>query len=494
MSAAQKGLLSLHVDSVPSRRVTVSFRDPGGRVVIADQRAFRVVNPEYDETLTRLFETKLYAQLVSGEQLIGTRVVDDQHLKQQLIQAVLPEHPDSLVFEHDFIAFPSYPYEWPPEMLYAAGELTLNLMEKLLSASFGLKDASPYNVLFRGSKPIFIDLLSLESRESRDSTWLAYAQFTRNFIRPLLADKYFGVGLDQTFRVHRDGLQPEDVFKLSSSWQKLHPSFLTSVSLPTLLSRIDPSRYQKIYKPRLSRSHEQAAFVLKRQLQGLRRKLKAVKPLETRKSTWCGYEDQTQDREQYLPVKSAFVERALTEQTIKTVLDVGCNFGHFSLLAAKAGCSVVAIDQDPVVVGGLWRRGNAANLNVLPLVINIARPTPGLGWRNRETIAFLDRALGTFQCVFMLAVIHHLLVTERIPLDEIIRLASELTTDMLIIEFISPQDPMFQLITRGNANLYQYLTRELFESAIAKYFVIERSEQVENSGRWLYQLRRTEVV
>jgi SAM-dependent methyltransferase len=493
MSATREDLLTLRADDRLSPP-TVSFRDPSGRVVIAENRAFRVVDNDYQDTVAAFLATQLCSDLVQNEALILTRSVADPDLREQLIRIAMPQRPDAMVLEHEHIAFPSYPYEWPPEMLYAAGELTLDLMERLLPESFGLKDASPYNVLYRGNKPIFIDLLSIERRDLKDSTWLAYAQFTRTFIRPLLADKYFGVGLDQTFRVYRDGLQPEHVFRMSSMWQKFHPVFLTSVSLPALLSRMDPGRYQKIYQPRPSRSAEQASFILERQLRGLRRKLEAAKPDDGRKSSWHDYEEREPQKERNLPLKRTFVKHALIEHRPMRVLDVGCNRGYFSLLAAQSGCSVVAIDQDPVVVGGLWRRAAEEKLNILPLVVDLTRPTAGLGWRNLETRGFLERALGSFECVMMLAVIHHMLVTERIPLEEILRLASELTTDMLIIEFVAPEDSMFRLLTRGNHHLYEYLTRDLFETVSAKYFVIERTEQVGDSARWLYQMRRARVA
>lgn len=494
MSATRKDHQSLRSGGRLSPGIAVSFRDPGGRVVIADNRAFRVVDDEYEETVRTFLATPLSSSLVAAEMLIDTRNVDDAALRDELIQIALPNHPDAMVLEHEHVAFPSYPYEWPPEMLHAAGELTLDLMERLLEEKFGLKDASPYNILYQGPKPIFIDLLSIEKRDEKDSTWLAYAQFTRTFIRPLLADKYFGIGLNQTFRVYRDGLQPEHVFRMSSAWRKFHPVFLTSVSLPVLLSRMDPKRYQTIYQPHSSRSADQALFILKHQLRGLRRKLAAARPFDRRKSSWHDYEELEQQKELNLPAKRVFVERALKERGPRRVLDVGCNRGYFSVLAAQSGCSVVAIDQDPVVVGRLWQRAGEEKLDILPLVVDITRPTAGLGWRNLETKSFLDRALGSFDGVMMLAVIHHMLVTERIPLDEILRLASELTTDLLIIEFVGPEDEMFRLLTRGNEHLYEYLNRELFERVSAKYFFIERTEQVGDSHRWLYQMRRVKVA
>ena len=493
MTATREGP-DLRSDDRAVRPTTVSFRDPSGRVVIADNRAFRVVDPDSQETLTAFLTSPLSSELVDREMLVNTRIVEDPELREQLIQLAMPQCPQALVLEHEHIAFPSYPYEWPPEMLYAAGELTLDLMNRLLPENLVLKDASPYNILYRGHKPIFIDLLSIEKRALEDSTWLAYAQFTRTFISPLLADKYFGVRLDQTFRVYRDGLQPEQVFRMSSMMQKLHPALLTTISLPALLSRMDPNRYQTIYQPRQRRSAELASFILERQLRGLRRKLKAAKPAAARKSSWHDYEEQEAQKERNLPGKKTFVERAINEHGPKRVLDIGCNRGYFSMLAAKAGCSVVAIDQDPVVVGQLFRLAVQEKLDVLPLVTDITRPTAGLGWRNTETRGFLDRARGSFQCVMMLAVIHHMLVTERIPLEEILQLASELTTDLLIIEFVPTDDSMFRLLTRGNERLYEYLNQEVFEDVSSRYFVIERAEQVGDSGRRLYQMRRAAVA
>jgi hypothetical protein len=74
------------------------------------------------------------------------------------------------IFEHERIPFPSYAHEWPPEMLAAAGTLTLELFRNALPEGFGLKDATPYNVLFRGAQPVFVDVLSFERREPRDAT------------------------------------------------------------------------------------------------------------------------------------------------------------------------------------------------------------------------------------------------------------------------------------------------------------------------------------
>ena len=80
-------------------------------------------------------------------------------------------------------------------MLHSAATLTLDLAEKLLEEGIGLKDATPFNLLFRGAKPVFVDWLSFEKRGPQDPIWLSKAQFIRTFCLPLLVNKYLGFQL-----------------------------------------------------------------------------------------------------------------------------------------------------------------------------------------------------------------------------------------------------------------------------------------------------------
>jgi SAM-dependent methyltransferase len=194
-------------------------------------------------------------------------------------------------------------------------------------------------------------------------------------------------------------------------------------------------------------------------------------------------------REQFAE-KEKFVTTALSEFAPKRVLDVGANTGHFSVIAVRNGGSVVAIDGDAAVTGGIWRRAREENLDILPLVVNLAQPTPALGWRNRECPSFLERASGAFDCVLMLAVIHHMLATERVPLDEIAALAADLTSDLLLIEFVAPADPMFRRLSRGRDELYAYLHVDLFEPTFAARFETIRKHRIVDSERTLYLLRK----
>jgi 2-polyprenyl-3-methyl-5-hydroxy-6-metoxy-1,4-benzoquinol methylase len=265
------------------------------------------------------------------------------------------------------------------------------------------------------------------------------------------------------------------------------------VFLPAWLNNKRSKGNDSLYRARRVRNAERSRFVLEHHFKRLRRQLDKLRPV-ARDSNWSGY--MTADRhfsDAYLHAKELFVSEALEQARPRNVLDVGCNTGHFSRLAAERGASVVAIDQDPTVVDAVWRGAAADGLDVLPLVVNLARPTPAVGWRNEECPSFLERARGKFDLVLMLAVLHHLLVSEQIPLPAILELAAELTSEFLIVEFVAPADSMFHSLVRGREELYRELTKEAFERFATESFTVVRSRRL-NDTRWIYLLRKRDAV
>jgi SAM-dependent methyltransferase len=290
------------------------------------------------------------------------------------------------------------------------------------------------------------------------------------------------------FLTHRDGLEPEEVFRMCGPLQKLLPPILNLVSLPTWLSA--RANDGALYEQNRRVGREKARFILELLFKRLDRTVVKLAPGPTQDSSWRGYMKMHSYAGASFAMKEGFVEAALVEFHPKRVLDIGANTGHFSLLAARHGASVVAIDSDAVCMGTLWNEARKQSADILPLVVDISRPSPALGWRNRECPGFLDRACGVFDCVLVLAVLHHLLIRERIPLQEVFDLAARLTTEWLVIEYIAPEDEMFRQLTRGQGDLYTTLTREAFELAAQRQFDILRSAQVPDSQRWLYLLHR----
>lgn len=452
-----------------------SFRDPAGYVVLEQDRVRRYVYPHGLANLNAYLNSQAAAKGIEEGSILSAAILD---------RSDAPE--EWTVLEHERVWFPSYVDEWPAEMLHAAGLLTIDLANGLLAESRGLKDATPHNILFRGPKPVFVDVLSFEPRKPLDPVWLAAAQFSRTFILPLLAYRILGITPDQIFRSRRDGIDPRELRKWIPGWRACLPPALGTVTIPALLSA---QERPGIYQPREARSTEEAQFVLSRQFRRLKKLLGAIPPAAP--SEWSQYEGQ---KPSYSSVESEakrrFVQQAIDRIRPAHVLDVGANTGEFSLLASATGAEVVAIDSDPLAIGILWRRAKKADANILPLVVDISRPSPPTGWRNGEQSSFLDRARGKFDCVLMLALVHHLLVNERVPLGEMFSLAAELSNRSLLIEYVGPEDPMFRKISRGRDDLHAHLTPELFEREARPWFRVAESFEAPMSHRKLYWMER----
>lgn len=463
-----------------------SFRDPAGQLLQLGGRVLRVVGADSAAEVVAVLDTDAVRGLVEEGKLVATTVLDGP-------PAALAGHTlasGSLVLEHPAVEFPSYPYEWPPELLYDAGRLTLEIARRLLEHGLGLKDATPFNVLFSFTGAVFVDVLSVERRDPLDPIWLPYAQFARSFLLPLAVSRHLGLSLQRIFLTSRDGLEPSEVYGWCGWPARLRPPFLGLVTLPAWLSPSAEASGRRLYSRRES-SPEKARFVLGSLLARTTRALARLEPGGARSSSWSSYTDVARLSSDELRIKGEFVEQVVARSRIREVLDVGCNTGHFSLLAARAGARVVAIDSDAVVVGRLYRAARAAGAGVLPLVVDFSRPSPATGWRNAECRSFLQRARGRFDLVLMLAVVHHLAVTERVPLPELAGAAAELTRSLLLIEFVAFEDPQFQSLLRGRDALHRDWTFEAFARAFASSFeLLERREC--SKTRSLCLMRRTD--
>ena len=206
--------------------------------------------------------------------------------------------------------FPVTRMSGPREMLHAAGSLTIDLAMESVEEGFGLKDATPENVLFRGSAPVFVDVLSFERRDPLDGAWMAYAQFVRTFLLPLLANREFGMPAYRLLAGQRDGLEPEAVYRWAGPLQRLSPPFLSLVSMPKWLASRG-SKDPAIYHPKPASSEGQARFILQGVLKSCRRHLNRVKPRPT-DSAWSNYLDhKSLYTSAQLAQKEAFVTEAL---------------------------------------------------------------------------------------------------------------------------------------------------------------------------------------
>lgn len=452
-----------------------SFRDPSGFIFRSGGTLYRQVNHSYRPDFEKLIASGLYDELTRKGWLVRHEEV--RGFAADPAQAFTVLQPEPI----DFI---SYPYEWSFSQLQDAALLTLDIQLAALERGLSLKDASAYNVQFRGGRPIFIDTLSFESyREG--SPWVAYRQFCQHFLAPLALMAKKDVRLAQLLRVHIDGV----------------PLDLASKMLPTrtwfsfgLLSHLHlHARVQVAWSGTEGQVEGQRRGVGKVSklglvglLQGLRKTVAKLtwKPAGTE---WGDYYNATNYSDEAFQLKQRLVASFLEQAAPATVWDLGANTGVFSRLASQRGLPTVAFDIDPAAVEQNYRRLRAGNRErLLPLLLDLTNPSPGLGWSSQERDSLLER--GPVDCVMALALVHHIAISNNVPLEWIARFLAR-AGRKLIIEFVPKEDSQVQRLLSAREDIFPDYNEEGFEAAFGTAFTIERKEAVQGSKRTLYLMQ-----
>ena len=88
----------------------------------------------------------------------------------------------------------------------------------------------------------------------------------------------------------------------------------------------------------------------------------------------------------------------------------------------------------------------------------------------------------------VLALIHHLAISNNLPLNHIAGYFASLCHH-LIIEFIPKEDSQVQRLLQSRTDIFSEYTEERFVEAFSIYFEIVRKEHVADSTRTLYLMK-----
>ncbi|MBB4059633.1 class I SAM-dependent methyltransferase [Salinibacter ruber] len=452
-------------------RVAGSFRDPSGFLFRRGGTLYRQVNSVYREDYDRLMESGLYNELVGSGLLVAHEEVD-----------IDPAGPDAYrIIRPELVPFISYPYEWSFSQLQDAALLTLEIQKRALEADQSLKDASAYNVQFRQGRPVFIDSLSFEEYEE-GSPWIAYGQFCRHFLAPLALMSYTDVRLGQLFRTHLDGVPLDLASTLLPARSYLSFSLLSHIHFHAK----GQDRYADVSDEKEVPDRE----VGRTQLLGIIDNLQsAVSGLswEPEGTEWAGYYDDTNYSSEGFDAKEAFVAEAVDTHGPEAVWDLGANTGRFSRIAAESGARTLALDIDPAAVEKGYRacRDNGQP-NILPLVLDLTNPSPGIGWEHAERKSLMDR--GPADMALALALVHHLAISNNVPLPRLAGFFSQLC-ETLVVEFVPKSDGQVQRLLVTREDIFDDYTQEHFEEAFREHFTIEETKDVPESKRTLYRMQ-----
>lgn len=422
-------------------------------------------------------DSGLMSKLVDRGLLLGCEEAD--------APAIEIQPKPSYVLEHPRIPFISYPYEWSFSLHRRAALHHLDLHLAALEDGFTLSDATAYNVQFRGTKPIFIDHLSLIPYREGD-VWIGHRQFCMQFLNPLIFWSRLGVQPNHWFRGSLEGIAPEDLAPLLSLRHNLSLTVMTHVTVQAALQKRSVRKGTNAGKPGERRLPKRAFTGM---LEGLRSHITALR-LPGKATVWGDYAQNTSYADEEAAGKRQFVAEMVAATKPGLLFDLGCNSGDYSQVALDAGAgSVVGFDFDHAALELAFNRFDQTKAPFLPLWLDAANPSPSQGWAQAERKGFAERA--SADALVALAFIHHIVIGRNVPM--------QMCIDWLIgmaptgvIEFPPKSDVQVQRLLAQREDIFPDYDEDHFLEAVRRRARIVQSRHLSEGGRLLVWYDRGE--
>lgn len=467
----------------------LSLHDPENVAFKYENAWYRIAKAESASALIKLSNSALLTDLYRREKIVRFEKVGGDEAENVLNAyagaSILINRESTEVFKVDTFKFISYPWEWTNEYLSAAGELTIELRNSLLEIGLDLKDASAFNIQFGINGPCLIDLGSIENWNP-NVVWPASKQFVEHFLNPLV------IG-------NRRRIASADVWEMS---RKGGMSSFVSRNLMTLKSRLIPTVaiLQWMTQPSESatagigfqESKKDNSLILKANRKLNYRLLKSLKIVGSlkRSTTWSDYGDREHYTAEQLELKINqsinFVKNLSNENG--AIIDVGGNDGKIaSRIAKELDIFVVVMDQD---IGALENTSQQQILGsnfpkkVMPIIGNLMTAMNTHGLLNREFDSLVARIKP--RAVLCHAVLHHVVITQAIPLKYVVEALASFECPIQI-EFVLEHDPKVKLLKGMINNWTGEYSLEGLVLELGRYFpTVEIGSKITDSRILVY--------
>ena len=442
-----------------------SFRDPAGFVFVKEAVTYRQINTVGQEDYDLLMHSGLYDRLVEKGFLIPHQEIFD-NIPVGAYKIIRPQ-------QLDFI---SYPYEWSFSMLKDAALLTLEIQKIALEHDMSLKDASAYNVQFVNGRPMFIDTLSFTKND--DCPWPAYRQFCQHFLAPLLLMAKRDASLQILLRDYIDGIPLPLAANLLPSATKFSPKILLHIHLH--------ARAQTKYADANSAQRRLPVFTVKQKVMMIDSLISSVHSIRwvPKTTEWGDYYTFTNYTDESMEHKASLVETFVKVVNPATCWDMGANNGFFTRIVSNFGVKSIAFDIDPVAVEKNYlETKRLKETNILPLLCDLLNPSPSIGWNLKERKSLTAR--GRVDLAMGLALIHHLAISNNLPLSKIAEFFAGIA-NMVIMEFVPKTDSKVQILLATRKDIFPGYNEENFEREFSNYFTVRDKSKIRGSDRVLY--------
>lgn len=407
-------------------RSPLSYADEAGPVYFTADRVFRAVPPEAEPRLRALVASGLLEALAE-KGLIPPAKISAENLPGS-----------SFVIEQPRLPFVTYPYEWSYGMFRAAAACVLEVNEIANRFGYELADCHGFNVVFDGPRPQYVDLGSLAPRPAGARDWLALETFARSYEYPLRIWSDGGSFLARRLVAASELMSHADYGLYRWPWLRggaaaRYEKWRHYWFRYRQLSRIPPERIQARLPPvmrKMLRRVIDGGFLpgQKPNLARLRRRV-MQQGRSGPEGSWSVY--QGDDAGFVNTPRFARVAEIIATERLDSVLELGGNQGYFCdlLLSSQAARQVVCTDAEEAAVDRAHaraaRNGSRLHTAVLDCVHPMVNP-------------FGEPPPARLRCdgVVALAVTHHLLLTQRVPVERVLRSMAAYARRFVAIEFM----------------------------------------------------------
>ena len=464
-----------------------SFKDPAGCVyrIFGETNGLRIVrglNRAAGEITEKLLAEPFFRQLMAAGHVVKT-----ERLRREALNDLgLVGKGWRAAVEHEPVEVVTWPYEWPFSMLKDAALLQLHLLEESAKNGWILKDSTPFNIQWKGSCPVFVDVPSFVPWEDGEY-WRGYRQFSAMFLTPLLLTAHLGIPFQPLLRSRLEGLPPEEAARYFYGLRRFKRGVLPHIWFPAKAERHVHRRKGKVIDSRRGGMLRFFALLdsLKRLIAGL--------SYRADRSDWSRYNEiHTYDGVDF-ERKKDFVRRQMASHPPPGLTwYLGAKTGVFSRLAAHHSRMVVATDSDQDAVDLLYRETRRGGpQNTICLLMDVTNPSPGQGWAGQERSAF-DRRFRP-DMILCLALIHHIRISANIPiplfLDWLRRFGAS-----VILEVVGREDEMVQKLLESKRENYEDYSAENIEKEISSRFSVRDRLKLKDGSRVLLLLEPTHGI
>lgn len=441
-----------------------SFRDPTGSVFFSGNSVYRSISDKTAPIIEKLFQTSFFQEYMNEGKIIPTSLIPNTY-----------NVPGKYVLQHEKIPFFTYPYEWSFYMLKDAALLTLDILKKCLAEGYILKDGTAWNLTYHRGKMVFFDILSIDKYEE-GQVWNGYQQFCNEFLYPLFIKAYKNIDFQQLFKGTLFGIDTNLIRKMFNTKDILKPGVFKHVFVNAILAG-----NKKVASATLKNRFKLPKSALIGIAGSLIKIIKSLK-YDNKHSIWIDYAENNTYTDKDELAKIDFIKEFSNHYPRNSkIVDLGCNTGNYSFLAAKSH-DLISCDIDNNCIDNIYRQTTNNTTSITPMVLNLMNPSANSGWDLTERRSIFERMQA--DAFFSLALIHHICIANNVPLERFIQLLRKIANKG-VLEWVDKKDPMSQFLLRNREDIFANYNWESFEKIINKYFNIKKIQPVNNEHRKL---------